>query len=40
MADAELIRHQETWKSFTSLIKWGLGGVITLLVLLAIFVVR
>ncbi len=40
MVDAELIRHQETWKGFTALIKWGIAGVIILLVLLAIFVVH
>ena len=36
MADAELIRHQQTWKGFTTFVKVGITGVTLLLVLLAI----
>jgi hypothetical protein len=34
MADAELIRHQEIWKGFTTFVKLGTGSVIVLLVIL------
>ncbi|HVJ55778.1 MAG TPA: hypothetical protein VM689_25170 [Aliidongia sp.] len=34
MADAELIRHQQIWKSFTTFVKLGTGGVLLLLVIL------
>lgn len=37
MADAELIRHQETWKGFTTLIKLGIAGVALLLIGMALF---
>jgi hypothetical protein len=34
MADAELIRHQQIWKSFTTFVKIGTGSVIVLLLIL------
>ena len=37
MADAELIRHQESWKGFTTFVKFGIVGVTLLLALMAIF---
>jgi stress response protein SCP2 len=37
MVDAELLRHQEAWKGFTRLIKWSIGGIVVLLVLMAAF---
>ena len=37
MVDAELIRHQETWQGFTTFVKWGIGGVTLLLILMWTF---
>ena len=40
MADAELIRHQQIWNSFTTFVKYGTGSVILLLLILwAVFIV-
>jgi hypothetical protein len=36
MADAELIRHQQIWKGFTTFMKLGIAGVTLLLIMLAL----
>jgi hypothetical protein len=36
MADAELVRHQEAWHLFTRLLKWSIGAITLLLVMMAL----
>ena len=36
MSDAELIRHQETWHSFTRLLKYSITFLVILLTILAL----
>jgi hypothetical protein len=38
MADAELIRHQEIWKSFTTFVKLSTAAVIIIMIGLFAFV--
>lgn len=33
--DRELQRHVETWHGFTRLMKWAVGGIVILLLILA-----
>lgn len=35
--DRELQRHTEMWHAFTRLMKWAVGGIVVLLLLLAFF---
>ena len=37
MADAELLRHQETWHGFTTLIKYSIVFLVILLSGMALF---
>jgi hypothetical protein len=37
MADAELIRHQQTWKGFTNLIKITIAVIVATLGILALW---
>jgi hypothetical protein len=34
--DQDLERHQRTWIAFTKLLKWSIGGIILVLVLLRV----
>jgi len=40
MADTELIRHQQMWKSFTTAVKFAVGAIVLLLVALDLTLVR
>lgn len=35
--DQEVLRHQEMWEGFTRLMKWGIGIVVVVLALMALF---
>jgi len=36
MPDAELLRHQQAWKGFTTFLKWCIAGITLLLALMAL----